>query len=689
MNGHEHRKVTASHLARKAYLYVRQSTLRQVLENQESTRRQYALRDRAVALGWGLDQVVVIDSDLGESGASAVDREGFQRLVSEVGLGHAGIVMGLEVSRLARNSSDWHRLLEICALSDTLILDEDGVYDPAHFNDRLLLGLKGAMSEAELHVLRARLQGGILSKARRGELQTALPAGFVYTDDERVVLDPDQRVRETIQHFFATFAKTGSASATVRSFRADGLLFPSRKRPRKGPMLWKPLTHSRALYVLHSPRYAGAFAYGRTALRKIPGGGTRFRRRRREEWTALVPGAHAGYISWEQYEANERRLLANAKARGPERARGPAREGPALLQGLAICGSCGKRMTIRYGQKQGKRTHPVYVCQRDGIERGGPVCQWIAGATVDQAVSALVVELMTPLAVEVAIAVQKELTNQVEQADALRARAVEQARYQAEKSKERYMRVDPANRLVADSLEADWNARLRALAEAQQDYERERQRHMAEVSDEQRAMLESLVERFPAVWNDPATPARERKRLLRLLVEDVTLLKRNRLSLHVRLRGGQHRSIDLPLPLSAWQLRKTDPALVSAVDKLIEHHTDPEVARILNERGVRSGDGRPISLEILRHLKQNYQLRSRRERMRERGLLTSEEVAERLGISATTVNGWRRIGILVGHASDGRGNYLYEDPGPNPPRPQQGRPRKRAPQTTQATLPPT
>jgi DNA invertase Pin-like site-specific DNA recombinase len=257
-------KVTAEHLRRKAFLYVRQSTMRQVVENGESTARQYGLRQRAVALGWAADQVVVIDCDLGQSGASATDREGFKTLVSEVGMGHAGIVMGLEVSRLARNSSDWHRLLEICALSDTLILDEDGVYDPAHFNDRLLLGLKGTMSEAELHVLRARLLGGMLNKARRGELRTALPVGFVYDAVGRVQLDPDRQVQHTLRYFFETFRRTGTAASTVRALRQQSLTFPRRLRagPHKGGIVWGSLTEGRARSLLRNPRYAGASLSG-------------------------------------------------------------------------------------------------------------------------------------------------------------------------------------------------------------------------------------------------------------------------------------------------------------------------------------------------------------------------------------------------------------------------------------------
>src|SRR6266849_1541237 len=368
-------KVKPEHLKREAYLYVRQSTPRQVLENSESTKRQYALRQRAIALGWHSDHIVVIDNDLGQSGASAVDREGFKKLVAEVGMGHAGLVIGLEVSRLARNSSDWHRLLEICAFTDTLILDEDGVYDPAHFNDRLLLGLKGTMSEAELHVLRARLRGGILNKARRGELESPLPIGFCYDANNRVVLDPDKQVQETIRLFFEIFRRTSSATATVKAFRTQGLNFPRRARtgPAKGEIIWGELEHSRALWVLHNPRFAGAFFFGRSRQRRRGDRSGTFERLPREEWTALMPGAHAGYISWQDVEDIQRRLRENAQAQGTDRRRSPAREGPALLQGLVVCGRCGERMTVRYYCSHGQLL-PEYVCQKRSIETAQAAC---------------------------------------------------------------------------------------------------------------------------------------------------------------------------------------------------------------------------------------------------------------------------------------------------------------------------
>lgn len=279
----ESRKVQSHHLERDAYLYIRQSSMKQVVENVESTKRQYALRTRATALGWSDDRVIVIDSDQGESGASAAWREGFRRLVTDVGLGRAGIVMGLEVSRLARNNADWHRLLEICALANTLILDEDGVYDPTNFNDRLLLGLKGAMSEAELHVLKARLRGGILNKVRRGEYRCLLPVGLVYDERGVVVLDPDAQVRETITHFFETFARVGSAHQTVKAFRAEGLLFPSRLRGPTVGVIFRPLTASAAMRSLNNPRYGGAYAYGQRVYGRTIDGKKTLRKRARDE----------------------------------------------------------------------------------------------------------------------------------------------------------------------------------------------------------------------------------------------------------------------------------------------------------------------------------------------------------------------------------------------------------------------
>jgi len=668
-----HQKVKASHLKRNAYLYIRQSTLRQVFENTESTQRQYALRQNAAALGWPLDRIIVIDTDLGQSGASAADREGFQRLVTEVSLGRAGIVLGLEVSRLARNSMDWHRLLEICALADTLILDEDGVYDPAHFNDRLLLGLKGTMSEAELHVLRARLQGGIRNKARRGELFVRPPMGFVYSSEEKMVLDPDGQVQQAVGLLFETFRRTGSAMATVKHFAQQGLKFPRHVHTgaNKGDVVWGGLEHSRALRILHNPRYAGAFVYGRTHMRKTVEGDWVIEPVPREEWEVLIRGAHAGYIDWEEYEQNQRRLRDNSQAYGKDRRRSPPREGPALLQGLLICGCCGKRMTVRYHSRR-EQLIPDYVCQREGIEHGEPVCQHIPGAAIDEAIGNLLVEAVTPITLEVALAVQQELQSRLDEADRLRQQQVERARYEAELARRRYLRVDPDNRLVADSLEAEWNGKLKLLAEAQQVCAQQRAQDRKLLDEQQRAVILSLATDFPQIWRDPTTPDRERKRMVHLLLEDVTLIRADHIRLQIRFKGGAHRTLQLPLPQRSWEQRQTRTEVVAAIDRLLDDHTFPEIAAILNCQGLQSGEGKPLTARIVARIQRSYQLTTRYDRLRKAGLLTVEEMAQVLGIHPQRVKIWNRHGLIRGHAYNGKNDCLYEHPGENPPRKAQG-----------------
>lgn len=667
MTMHAASKVESRHLKRNAYLYVRQSTLRQVFENTESTQRQYALKQRAIALGWTADQIVVVDTDLGQSGASAVDREGFQRLVAEVGMGRAGIVMGLEVSRLARNSTDWHRLLEICALTDTLILDEDGVYDPAHFNDRLLLGLKGTMSEAELHVLRARLIGGMMNKARRGELQMRLPIGLAYDAAGRVVLDPDRQVQQTLRTFFETFRRTGSATATVKEFRRQSLTFPRRVShgANKGEIIWGPLLHHRALWILHNPRYAGAFAYGRSRQRKI--GDARYKKLPREEWISLIREAHAGYISWDDYERNQELLRENCAAYGGDRRRSPPREGPALLQGIVICGKCGVRMSVRYLRSRGHLV-PEYVCQRDGIEHATAHCQRISGAVIDEAVGKLAVEAVTPMALEITLTVQKELEGRFAEADALRHKHVQRAQYEADLARQRFMRVDPNNRLVADSLESEWNGKLRALTDAQDQYERQREADRVVFDRVQRARILSLASSLPALWHDPATPARERKRMLRLIVDDVTLTKANEITVQVRFRGGATHTLALPRPLPAWKVRQLDPDLIAEVDRLIGEHTDAEIATILRERGVRTYEGTIPHRNMIARLRHDYGLKSRLDRLREAGMLTRHEMAEVLGVAVSTVKAWRTKGWLHGVVYNDRNDYVYERPGKDAPK---------------------
>ncbi|HET8666398.1 MAG TPA: recombinase family protein [Terriglobales bacterium] len=667
-----HQKVKATHLKRNAYLYVRQSTLRQVFENTESTQRQYALRQQAVALGWPQDRIVVIDSDLGQSGA-ATDREGFQKLVTEVSMDRAGIVLGLEVSRLARNSMDWHRLLEICALTDTLILDEDGIYDPAHFNDRLLLGLKGTMSEAELHVLRARLQGGILNKARRGELFVRPPIGFVYTAEGKLIIDPDQQIQRALRMVFDTFRRTGSALATVRAFRQQCLLFPRRilSGPKKGDVIWGSLEHSHVLRILHNPRYAGVFIFGRTRARKTIDGGSIIEQLPREQWHTFLPGAHPGYIDWEDYEGNLKRLRENAQAMGHDRRKSPPREGPALLQGLMICGQCGRRMTLRYHSRRGHLC-PEYVCQRKGIENAEPVCLRIPGQEVDRAVSDLLVKLVNPVTLDVALVVQQELRLRLEEADHLRRQQVERARYETELAQRRYLRVDPDNRLVADSLEADWNDKLRALAEAQQEYERRREQDRQVFSEQQRQAILALATDFPRLWRDPNTPDRERKRMIRLLIEDVTLLRGQHITLHLRFRGGADHTLALPNPLRAWESWMTSPEVVAEIDRLLNDHTYGAAAAILNARGLRSGKGQRFTARYIARIQKHYGLKTRYHRLHDLGMLTLDEIAHALAVHPKTVKTWAAHGMLRAHPYTDKPECLYEPPGKNAPRKAQG-----------------
>jgi DNA invertase Pin-like site-specific DNA recombinase/transposase InsO family protein len=670
-----HRKVKPEHLRRDAYLYIRQSSLKQVYENTESTKRQYDLRQRAVALGWPLERVIVIDQDQGQSGAST-DREGFQKLVTEVGMGHAGIVMGLEVSRLARNSTDWHRLIEICALSDTLILDEEGIYNPKDFNDRLLLGLKGTMSEAELHAIRARLQGGILNKSRRGELKVPLPVGLIYDLKDKVIFDPDRQVRQSIQVFFATFRRTGSARSVVKVFKKQGLKFPRRMRRgfNKGDLVWGELDSARVLEVLHNPRYAGVFAYGRTRSCKTVDGRCTVERVPMDEWLVFIENAHEGYIPLDEYKTNVKRLNENAQAQGLDRKKSPAGEGPALLQGLVVCGICGRRMTIRYHSRK-NRLVPNYVCQHESVNHAERVCQDIAGAGIDEMVRELLLQALNPMAVEVALNVQKEIQARLQEADRLRKQQVERTQYEADLARQRYMQVDPANRLVADALEAEWNAKLHSLAKAHGDYQHQRQADQAMLDEKQKAQIFSLVTDFPKLWKDAKTSDRDRKRMVRLLIEDVTLSKKKNITVQIRFKGGASQTLTLPIPLSAWQARKTKDAVVKEVDRLLDSYPDDQVAEILNKQGFKSGNGHDFTRRHIMRIRMVYGLKSRYDRLRETGMLTQKEVARLLHVCTSTVNLWRRHGLLKACRYNTKMEYLYESPGGNLPVKRQGRKR--------------
>ncbi len=531
------------------------------------------------------------------------------------------------------------------------------------------------MSEAELHLLKARLRGGQLSKARRGELVSPLPIGLIYDLAGKVVLDPDTAVQQAIHAVFQRFDATGSATATVKAFNAEGLRLPRRltRGPDKGKVLWAPAEHSRILHILHNPRYASAFFYGRYQHKPSLGTGKSGPRLQpRDQWVAFFPDHHPGYITLEKYDQNQAKLTSNATAHGKDRRHGPPREGPALLQGIAVCGICGRRMTVRYHQRK-DRLEPEYVCQAKDIQHGNPICQRVHGAVVDQAIGQLLVTALTPLALQAALAVANELTARADEADRLRSAAVEGARHKADLARRRYLAVDPDNRL-AISLETDWNQALRDLKDATDAYEQATNSGSGTLDETQRARITALAGDFPRLWAAPDTPVRERKRMVRLLVTDVTLTRGEQITAHVRLHGGQEHTLVLPVPLASWQIRQTPPEIVTAIDELLDDHTDGQVAQILTTRGHVSGSGRPIHARIVRQIRDAYHLRSHPQRLCDQGLFSLNEISRRLGVHTNTVKRWRDAGLLAGRRANDKGEFFYQFPGPEFRRPRTGRP---------------
>jgi hypothetical protein len=443
----------------------------------------------------------------------------------------------------------------------------------------------------------------------------------------------------------------------------DGLRFPCRQRvgEKKGDLTWAVPNHSRVLQVLRNPRYAGAFVYGRTRARPQPNGRVNQKRLPVAEWQFVFPESHVGYISWDRYLANQQRLAANATAFGKQRSSGPVREGPALLQGRVLCGVCGAHMTMQYNHVR-EQLVPIYMCQEDSVRRGRSICQQIRGVALDQAISALLLELMTPMAVDIALAVQQEIEARIGETDELRRTQLERARYEAELARRRYMKADPDNRLVVNNLEAEWNDKLRLHLAAQEDYEQQTEKERRLIDTHTRQQLLSLVEDFPRVWNDPSVEPRERKRIVRLLIEDVTLTKAEAITAHVRLRGGATRTLTVPIGLPAWMLRKTPAAIVSIIDELLDTHSEVEITAILNERGHRTYRQIPYTLDRVVWLRDTYKLKSRRRRLQEQGFGTIEQLRRRIGVSQGTIKRWRKEGLLPRkyHGNDSR--CLYGTP---------------------------
>jgi hypothetical protein len=529
------------------------------------------------------------------------------------------------------------------------------------------------MSEAELHVLKARLRGGILNKVRRGEYHCPLPTGLAYDEAGNVVLDPDVQIRETMAYFFDTFSRVGSACQTVKVFRKQGVSFPSRFRMGQR-IVFRPLTTWSATRVLTNPRYAGAYVYGRRRYRRAADGKKEVRKREFGDWLACIPNAHPGYISWERYEQNLKLLADNGRPYALARS-SPPREGAALLQGRAVCGRCGRHFRVAYRSCRGKQ-EAWYVCDRAHGALGEPNCQSIAGPPIDKAIGALVVERMTPAAVDLALEIRREIEARHEEADQLRCRAIQRAQIDADLAQRRFMLVDPNNRLVADTLEAEWNDKLRALAQAREERERGRQQDQLILDDAIRQRLVTMTTEFKKLWDDPGTPNRERKRLLAYIIEDATLIKvpmEGITKIHVRFKGGKTETLTTLNPKSSAEQVKTPATTVELVDKLLNNHIYSEIADILNQQGLRpGGSARPgrssarfTALRVA-YLVHQYALRSRYDRLRDRGMLTKTEAAARLRIHEATLIRWAGYGIVKRHAYNAHA-YLYELPDSNLP----------------------
>ncbi|MGI8809213.1 MAG: recombinase family protein [Acidimicrobiales bacterium] len=643
-----------SHLRRQAVVYVRQSTASQLERNRESTDRQYALVDRAVELGWERASVSVIDDDLGLSGSGSAERAGFARLTADVALGHVGLVLGLEVSRLARNNADWYRLLDLCGMTDTLIGDGDGLYHPSSFNDRLVLGLKGTMSEAELHVLRARLNGGIRNKAARGELRRGLPVGLVWGDEDgEILLHPDEAVRGVVGAVFERFAESGSVRAVWLWLLGEGLSFPLQSNVIGAELAWVAPTYNAIHRVLTHPSYAGAYVYGRTRRERFVDedgrARSRIKRLGRDAWEVLIVDHHPGYIDWATWEANQARIGANTRPRAHE-AGGAVREGSALLQGVATCGDCGRRLVVHYN---GARSTPGYHCSgRELLAGRGVTHLSVGGVQIDQAVAGAFLAAVAPAGIEASLAAARAVTDDRDAALGQWRREVERARYQAQRAERRYMAVDPDNRLVARGLEAEWEKALAALGAAQAELARRESSRPNALSAEQLGAVAALGTDVGRVWSAPTTTDRDRKELLRTLIEEVVVnvvRDEHRAELTMRWRGGAITELVVALPRSQPPIR-TDEDTVALMRRLAVHYPDATIAGILNRQGRRTATGERFTRGRVSSLRASWAIARHQPAtdQPEGELVTIADAAKVLGVAPSTVHRWLSNGFIAG-----------------------------------------
>jgi DNA invertase Pin-like site-specific DNA recombinase/predicted DNA-binding transcriptional regulator AlpA len=651
-------KITTSHRGRDAYVYVRQSTPTQVLHHTESLARQYELRERATALGWPVRQVVVIDADLGRSGADATARTGFRELVADVGLGKVGIVLGIEVSRLARNNADWYHLLDLCALTDTLIADADGIYHPGDFNDRLVLGLKGTMSEAELHLIRSRLTAGLRHKAARGELRQGLPVGLDYDPDNRVVITPDEAVREAITAVFVRFDEVGSARQVLLSLRGDGLLLPRRDNG-SSRIRWALATYPAVHDILTNPAYAGAFVFGRTRTEKrVDAAGrltTRVRLLPRDEWAVLIPDHHPGFIGWAQYETNTAQLRRNWQAPRGEGG-GPIREGKAMLQGLLRCGRCGRIMQTGYSGTRGDC--PRYVCARAKQLYGGEhVCQSIGGRRLEKTVLDKMFAMLEPATLSATAQALAEADVHYRQRLAAFELAVERARYEAERARRQYDAVEPENRLVCRTLERALEDKLAAVRKAETDLATQRARRPVTLTDDEVAFINRAGADVRAVFDAATTTTRERKQLIRAVITEIglTVHSEQRVAdLRIAWQGGAVTALQMAMTKSGGHTRATDEDTVALIRRLAEHYDDRTIAVILAKQHRRTGTGLPWThtrvktLRVSRAIPAYQPPKTVVPDQDDAVVVTITEAERLLGVSKVTIYRWLRDGFVVG-----------------------------------------
>ena len=637
-------KITPQHLQKTAHVYIRQSSMGQVRHHRESTERQYALQDRARSFGWLPSRINVLDGDLGRSGSSTKNRADFKTLVADVSLGNAGAVFALEASRLARSNADWHRLIEICGITRTLIIDEDGCYDPSDFNDGLLLGLKGTMAQAELHFIRSRLQGGKLNKAKKGELRFPLPVGYVFDETNLIVKDPDEQVRSAIELVFTAFLKAGSAYGVVHRFAQENLLFPKRSYGGAwaGKLQWGRLTDSRVLEILKNPSYAGVYAFGRyRCVKEILEDGevrSRIACMPRDEWLVELRDHHEGYTSFDQYLKNLGAIERNRTNSKEAVLSGPAREGLAILQGLLICGYCGRRLTPRYRGNGG--LYPIYECnwrKREGLSRTS--CMSVQCGYLDRAIEKRVWEVVNEEHLNLALDAYDILRQREQQINTQWKLRLQRAEYEVQLAQKRYEQVDPENRLVASALEQRWNDTLIELEDVQNQIGVLQQKENVITSGQREDVLK-LSRDLPRLWNSKATSTKDKKRILQLLIQDITVEKpgRGKAILHVRWQGDQCEDIPVELPRPAAERWRHSDALVQRVRELARSYSDDEIAATLNAEGLKSNKGNAFTRSSISWIRHKHAIQPVDKKKPEEQ--TVKGVSQQFGVSPGVVYYW-------------------------------------------------